>query len=124
MTAVTGPVPIRVRVRYVEGAEVEVAADEWASLRGDGVDEVRVYGLGSVLFQAASLYWLYQEGSTWVAGSGSVRYDPNPLVEIVFDGHGRTSERTREYMPDLPHSAVKLGWWWVGTTGPVDERPE
>lgn len=124
MTAVKGPVPVRVRIHYVDGAEVEVAADEWPRLRGDGVDWVRILHQGSTLLQAHSLYWLYREGSTWVAGCGSVSYDPNPLVELLFMANGTMREREREFMPDLPHSAVKLGWWWVGTDGPVETRPE
>lgn len=102
-------------VLYVDGARLIFAAGDWAKTRADGVDVVRLSCNGlSVVFQAASVYWLYPVGPFWLAGQGSVRYDPNPLVEIIIRPDGVQVERRREFFPDLKISAVKLGWFRHG----------
>lgn len=106
---------IHVRVTYEDGGELSVPADEWPRLRSDGVQDVVVSACGkSVRFASQSLYWLYPEGEDIVAGAGSVRYDPNPLVEIIVSPDGAQSERRVEFMPDMKHEQVKLGWWKRG----------
>lgn len=82
------------------------------------MDTVTIYTAeGSRTAQAQSLYWLYPEGDTWVVGEGSVRYDPNPLTEVVCSEAGMT-ERSIDYMPDLGLHRVKLGWWRPGEPRP------
>lgn len=111
---------MRVRVRYVDGSEYAVAPDDWTTLPGAGVDVVYLLtASGDRRSGSHSLYWLYPEGDSWVAGEGSVRYDPNPLVEVIVAPDGRMTERTIPYMPDLRLSQVKLGWWRPG-----EERPD
>lgn len=109
---------VRVRVGYVTGPTLSAEAGDWASLPGEGVDWVEVTNGGSVRIASASLYWLYPEGDAWVAGWGSVRYDPNPLMEIICYTDGRQIERHIDYMPDLRLVDVKLGHWWPGEPRP------
>lgn len=106
---------VQVFVTYEDDSVQSGLAAEWTSLRSDGVQKVIVECNGlSVMFHASSLYWLYPEGLNFVAGSGSVRYDPNPLAEIVIAPDGSQTERRIESMPDLNHNQVKLGWWKYG----------
>ncbi len=65
----------------------------------------------SVVFDAHSLYWLYKEKDYYVAGCGSVRYSSNHLNEVLIFEDGRQENRKIEFMPDLMHNQVKLGWW-------------
>lgn len=74
----------------------------------------------SIHIASSSLYWSYTEGNNVIVGWGSVRYDPNPLKEIVILPSGEQQERVIKFMPDLMHSDIKLGWWWLGTSEPVD----
>ncbi len=102
-------------ILYEDESALNISATEWPVVRSDGVQEVRVSANGySVVFQAASFYWLYPEGEHFVAGCGSVRYDPNPLTEVLVFADGRQEERRVEFMPDLRHEQVKLGWWKHG----------
>lgn len=103
-----------ITIEYGNGV-MEVAADLWPFVRGDDVQKVTAECNGlSVTFQAHSIYWLYPEGDNWIVGAGSVRYDNNPLTEIIIAPDGRQTERHIEYMPDLRHDRVKLGWWKDG----------
>lgn len=85
----------------------------WEFVRADGVQSVAIkHDRYTVNIAGKSLYWLYWDNGKIVVGSGSVKYDPNPITEILIDA--RTFEQvTRQLdgMPDLHHSQVKLGWW-------------
>jgi len=96
-----------------EDSTVDVGgAQDWTTMRSDGVQSVTlVNGRYKTEFAGASLYWLYPEGETWVAGQTGVKYDPNPIVEIVTLPDGTQIERRCPYLPDLQHATVKLGWW-------------
>lgn len=100
-----------VTIYYVDGTVVETTPDEWKSVRAHGVDCVEIRdATGVVRFTAMSIYWLYREGPVWILGAGAVRYDPNPLTEVLFYRDTQT-ERKIDYMPDLELHDVKLGWW-------------
>ncbi len=71
---------------------------------------------GTARVSGHSIYWLYREGDVWVLGGGSIGYT-NPLGEVLV-GSGNHQYREIDYMPDLPHRAVKIGAWW-----PNKERP-
>lgn len=101
-----------VRVEYTDGSFQEMPIEEWPSLRSEGVDRVIVReGELLTIRQGASLYWIYFEDQQWIFGSGSIRYDPNPVEEVVFKADGCNRVRWRSFLPDLQHAQVKLGWW-------------
>jgi hypothetical protein len=112
--------PLRVRVLYVDGATLEAPISHWSLLPGEGVDRVTVITpAGNREAQSASLYWLYPENDHWVVGEGSVRYDPNPLREVVISPDGTMTERRIDYLPDmLLRRDVKLGHWRPGEARP------
>lgn len=107
----------RVTIHYVDGTD---QTGSWSELDTEGVDRVSIHtATGTISLASASLYWMYAEEECWVAGWGSVRYDPNPLTEIVIAPDGSQTERGVPFMPDLRLRDVKLGWWWPGK-----ERPD
>lgn len=111
---------MNIRIVYVDNQQIEVSsAAAWEIARGEGIDYIEISNPLLCHIHSASLYWLYEEHDTLVAGWGSVRYDPNPLTEILFYKDGNQEERKIEFMPDLRLSQVKLGHWWPGTSGPV-----
>lgn len=104
---------VDVLIRYVDGTEAHGTADDWPRLRADGVGEVVIRNeSGPGVFGGHSLYWLYREGSLWVAGMASLAYDPRIPPEVLYLPDGTQATRTIAFAPDLAHSAVKLGWWW------------
>lgn len=106
------------RVGYVSGPPLLAPAAWWTTLPAEGVDWVEVINGGRVRLASASLYWLYPEGEAWVVGRGSIRYDPNPLTEVLCFPDGTQVEREIDYMPDLHLPDIKLGWWWPGAERP------
>lgn len=111
---------VQLRVEYVDGSSVVGDPWKWTAFwRGEGVDWVEISnGAGTTRVSGHSLYWVYLEGPAWVVGGGSIGYT-NPLGEvIVAAGTGNHEYREIEYMPDLPHRAVKLGHWWPGKKRP------
>lgn len=105
---------LNITIEYSQG-QTTIAAHLWPIARSDDVQQVTAECNGlSVMFQAQSIYWFYPEGENWIIGAGSVRYDPNPLTEVVIAPDGTQTERKREYMPDLTHDRVKLGWFKDG----------
>jgi len=110
---------MKVRIGYVDGSVIEVDPSVWTTVKAEGVDWVEVDNGGKVKIASASVYWLYPEKNAFVAGWGSLRYDPNPLTEIVCYSDGTQEERRPSYLPDLQHSQVKLGWWWPGKPRPA-----
>lgn len=103
---------LMIEIEYVDCRVSVFPATLWRFERGDGVYSVTASLMGqSVKFENASLYWCYEEGKNWVLGQGSVRYDKNPLVEIVIAPDGSQSERKIEFFPDLKLNNVKLGAW-------------
>lgn len=110
----------RVTVWYVdEGGPRTGDAGLWPSLRADGVDRVVVTNRsGSSILQGHSVYWLYREGDVWVAGQASLHYDRWIPPEVLFLPGGTQDTRHIDYVPDLHHADVKLGWWRPG-----EERP-
>lgn len=113
---------VDVAIRYVDGSEARCAASVWASQRAEGVDRVVVSNeAGSSVFSGHSVYWLYREGRVWVAGQAAWGYGHVLTPEVLFLPDGTQDIRRIEYVPDLRHRDVKLGWWWPGTTGDVRE---
>lgn len=114
----------QVTVRYVDGTSATFDAGVWCSQRADGVDAVTVRTVtGSTTFHGRSAYWLYREGAVWVCGAASFGYDREHPPEILFHPDGAMTSRRIEYVPDLTHGQIKLGWWWPGTTdSPVTGR--
>ena len=109
---------LSVRIQYADGSHLIGAAASWPSLPGSGVDWVEVTNdVGSIRVGGHSIYWLYRERKFWVIGGGSIGYT-NPLGETLVPESGNHKYREIDYMPDLPHSSVKLGAWW-----PDKERP-
>jgi hypothetical protein len=101
-----------VRVHYVSGQTIGAEPHDWPALPSEGVDWVEMTNeVGTIRVAGHSLYWLYREGPNWVIGGGSIGYT-NALGETVVGDEHRYREI--EYMPDLPHSAVKMGAWWPG----------
>lgn len=105
-------------VAYVDGSVQRAPAGLWRTLRSDGVDWVVVSNAtGPSTFSGHSAYWLYREGDVWVAGQASFHYSRVIPPEVLFLPDGTQGTRAIDYVPDLPHSAIKLGWWLPGTTG-------
>ncbi len=100
-----------VTVEYIDWTAPAANIAEWCNLPSQGVQKVTINNGGSVSFSDHSLYWLYKEKDYYVAGAGSVRYDPNPLNEVLLFEDGRQENRKIEFMPDLLHDQIKLGWW-------------
>ena len=97
---------------YADWTTPVTSIEHWCSLPAQGVQSVTISNNGKkVSFADFSLYWLYKEKDYYVAGGGSVRYDPNPLNEVLIFDDGVQKDRPIEFMPDLMHNQVKLGWW-------------
>lgn len=101
-------------IRYTDGTEIATRPEQWSGLRGDGVDEI-VVSLPdgrSQSFAGHSLYWHYREGESLVFGEGSLcGLSDSPPYEMVVHPGGEYQVRRVASFPDLPHDAVKLGWW-------------
>jgi hypothetical protein len=96
-----------VTVTYVDRSSITATADQWRHIRSDGVDVVEVDG---VRFEGKSIYWLYGESDLWVAGAASFYEDiKNP--ELVITPDGSQLERVIQWVPDISHADMKLGWW-------------
>lgn len=109
----------RVTIGYVDGTTCSFDAGVWPSQRADGVDWVEVANAsGPSRLQGHSVYWLYREGRVWVAGQASLHYGRVLPPEVLFLPDGRQDTRVIEYVPDLPHGVVKLGWWRPGEGRP------
>ena len=97
-----------IAVGYVNGQLIETTVGGWPLLRSEGIDHVDLIdeaGNASRI-QGQSVYWLYREGDTWVAGGGVIGHPE--ISEVVVPGH---RWRRPQHMPDLEHAQVKLGWW-------------
>lgn len=105
-----------VKITYNNNITQTGSLSDWSRLRSDGVQTILVTVNGLSAFRhASSIYWVYEENENWVLGSGSVRYDPNEISEILINKvHGNQIERKRSFMPDLTIDKVKLGWWNFG----------
>ncbi len=102
---------MQVLVEYVRDVRT-VPVMEWDSLPSEGVQRVDILvGRYITSFAGFSIYWLYQEGGNHVVGAGSVRYSKELINEVVFKPDGTSENRGLEFMPDLLHNQVKLGWW-------------
>lgn len=104
-----------IRIRYVDGREIFASATSWATLPSQGVDWVEIGHDHYTRTSGMSIYWLYREAALWVMGSGPVGYGTLP-AEVLVGSDDQHASRPIEFMPDLPHELVKLGWWWPGTT--------
>jgi len=103
---------MHVEIEYQGGDLVTGYPLDWPTMRSDGVQSVAfVNGRYRTEFSGASLYWLYPEDDVWIAGQTGVKYDPNPITEIVMAPDSTQVERQSKYLPDLEHAMVKLGWW-------------
>lgn len=102
---------LKVTITYSDKSQL-IPADVWPDAQAHDVQSVEwnYCGLGNRI-AGKSLYWCYPEGDCFVFGSGSVRYDRNPLTEIIVAPDGKQTERRVEYLPDLLLPQVKLGWW-------------
>lgn len=108
----------KVTIEYVDGTVYRFDAGVWQSQRGHGVDTVVVANeSGPSTFSGHSVYWLYREGDVWVAGQASFAYSPVIPPEVLFLPDGTQDTRPIEYVPDLKHNQIKLGWWMPGTKG-------
>jgi hypothetical protein len=97
-------------IAYVDGSTEQGPARSWPSVRSDGIASVSVGGAqGRTRYQGHSLYWLRAEGQDWVVGGAS--FYVNPISEIVIAPDGSMIERKLEWVPDMFHRDVKLGWW-------------
>jgi hypothetical protein len=100
-----------VTVRYVDGAVVNAPVADWPRLRSDGVDYADLVADDGAVYrvQGRSVYWLYPVGGGWVLGGGTVGGSES-IVDVAYDS-GLFKVHHPEYMPDLAHDRVKLGWW-------------
>lgn len=111
--------PVHVTARYVDGTVARFDAGVWDSQRGDGIDSIEIGNAsGSSIFQGHSAYWLYRENDTWVGGQASFGYNRVIPPEVLFLPDGGQTTRSIDYVPDLQHRQLKLGWWRKG-----EERP-
>ena len=109
---------IRLHVKYVDGAYFDIPVHDWTSLDGQGIDYIEIGVEHFTKTSGHSIYWVYPEGDTWVMGSGPVGYGAiSPEVVVAQDG--TQLARDIQFMPDLHHSDIKLGWWWPD----VEQRP-
>ena len=104
--------PPRLRIVYVDGAELEGTVEDWSKWRAEGVSYIDV---GTRQHAGHSFYWLYTENITqdetaWVSGAFSLH--SREAHECIHRENGETLLRTRRDLPDLFHNQVKLGWWW------------
>ena len=105
---------IEVEVRYNRpDTTLKFGVDQWPIVRADGVQWIRISCNGlSHEVEGRSIYWIYEQGGFIVIGGGCIRYDSRLITEVLINPEtGRQHERLREYMPDLEHKQVKLGWW-------------
>jgi hypothetical protein len=100
-----------VRAAYVDGSVEEGSPHEWSSWPGHGVDWAEIGHARFTRVSGMSVYWLYPEEESWVLGGGPVGYG-NLVPETVVGGDDQHATRQIGYMPDLPLTSVKLGWWW------------
>jgi hypothetical protein len=104
---------MRITIRYVEGDELTIDPERWASVRGDGVDWFEVTTeRGTTRFSGDSIYWLYEHDGVWYAGGCGVGYVNRSAISELVIKDGEESTRSHDYVPDLHHAEVKLGWWW------------
>jgi hypothetical protein len=103
-------------VHYVDGTTTEGTVVDWPGLPSHGVDWVEI---ARVRFKGKSVYWLYPEGDDWIAGCASF-YEDAKNAELIVHPDGSQDERPIEWVPDLAHVNVKLGWWRPGTEGQPD----
>lgn len=102
-----------VSVRYVDGTRGSGLAEEWRSLRSDGLDGFIFTEDGrSVSFEGASLYWCRRTERGWASGSATIGYE-GPITEVI----GTSEHVAHRYLPDLLHADVKFGAWWPDVEG-------
>lgn len=115
---------IRVRIDYVDGTFAEGPLEMWTIMPSEGVDTITIYTrTGSTRIAGMTIYWLYRQGDVWHRGGAGLgagyiggRSIPMPPEVLIFpDEH--MEQVPLEWVPDMPHSAVKLGWWYPGTEG-------
>ncbi len=100
---------MHVCIHYVDGTTQSAAAHDWPLLRGEGVDRVDATQDGiTERIEGMSIYWLYFSEGRIVIGGGGVGPAYGGLLTETVVGFGR---RPLEYMPDLAHDQIKLGWW-------------
>lgn len=107
-------------VEYVDGPAIAGRIDRWREFPGQAVGKVRVVLEDGREIQLAgsSLYWIRELLEGWGIGQAACGYSEIP-PETVLARDGRTWTRELEYVPDLEHADVKLGWWNPGTEGVV-----
>ena len=107
----------KIKITYVDGEIIECTSFKWASVRAEGVDRV---DLGCAQLAGDSIYYLYEDtiqtGSdslelerVWVAGHFSIF--TTTASEYILRKDGSCIGRIIKAMPDLQHTAIKVGWW-------------
>jgi hypothetical protein len=90
-------------------------------MSSEGVHSVLVTnGRRGVAVSGRSLYWLRQVGDDLHVGGATLGYGEDHVVETIVHPDGTQQAVRREFVPDLAHDEVKLGWWWPGTEGAVN----
>jgi len=115
----------KVIVKYVDGTSAEGPFQYWPSMRSDGVDQVIiVVSNGETKIAGMTLYWLYEDvDGNWhrggaALGPGYIGGNSNPMPpEIIIHPDETMSQSPLDWVPDMPHDVVKLGWWYPGTEG-------
>ena len=80
----------------------------WADAPSAGIDFVDlVHDSTGYRMQGRSVYWLRAGGDGQLVLGGGTVTD----VEEVYFRDGCSEVSSPEFMPDLEHSQVKLGWW-------------
>ena len=102
-----------VEIKYIDEEVIKITADEWDTVRAEGVDEIIMCNPLPIHCSGHSLYWLYKDGDNYVLG-GASPYIPEKIAEVLFTVADLQVEREIDYMPDLLHKDIKLGWWREG----------
>lgn len=106
---------LSIKIAYTDGRSATLVPEDWPSFRSDGVDSITISNdSGHTVFTGHSVYWLYKERDTWIAGQAPFGYSETIPPEVLFLTDGTMDTREIEFVPDLQYASVKLGWWRSG----------
>ena len=110
----------RVKIKYVDGVEINISVDRWSFAKSDGIDEIAIGYNKFTKLSGQSIYWVYKEEDFWVMGGAPAGYGNIPPEVLVGKDDNHLS-RSINFAPDLKINDIKLGHWWINEPRrPVD----
>lgn len=104
---------LKLKIEYIDGTVFEGTASDWETCRGHGINHII---FDQYIFQADSLYYLYQEEISedtgemvWVFGTCSV-FEGYVKEYLIRENSEKFNRKRREF-PDIRNTQVKIGWW-------------